>query len=616
MGIIKRIPCAGVLYIVISLVGVFLSLNTQAVWEGEPTLDNQFEEHEFLAAIRENNLPAIRFYLDQDGFDPNQEFVAGMQDISAFGLVFAVVNGSEQAVALLLDTPGIDYNKKWQATYLPLFVAMSQWDFKAYMAAMFGSSVDPNREVPDGGASVLFVASMLGKHKVVERLSGLSGLDWDAQWYDGHSPLHVAVQEGHHETVDVLVKSGHFDVNQESGGPGGTPLFMAASRGYGKVVESLLRSSQGNLAVNKPWNGATPLFQAAQEGCLDVVRLLVEAPGIDLNEPWKGMTPLFIAARNVEVEIVRLLAGQPDIRLNPGAGGLALNALAELHDASHEEVVEVWRLLAKVPGLDMNGELDHEDFPHPLFAAARAGDEAMVKLLLDAGVNVNHSWKDNTPLFIAAYRGHLDVVKLLLGCGGIDIHRKSQGATPLFAAVQSGHEGIVELLVNDPGADLSEAWDGVTLLQNAARRGYDKIVELLVRDKKVDPGVSVDERVEPPLFLAVNENRPRVVEVLVNTPGLDLSAVWHGDTAMKLATRLGHKEVLGILSEAEKSASSEVVVEDFSAHPQGALPAGQDQRLTRSKVAQKKRSVVSSLRRGSEEEPVAAIMTQFKRASK
>jgi uncharacterized protein len=51
----------------------------------------------------------------------------------------------------------------------------------------------------------------------------------------------------------------------------------------------------------------------------------------------------------------------------------------------------------------------------PLARAAAAGDLSQVKALLDAGHSVNAKAGDgNTALSLAAYEGHLDVLKQLL----------------------------------------------------------------------------------------------------------------------------------------------------------------------------------------------------------
>lgn len=49
--------------------------------------------------------------------------------------------------------------------------------------------------------------------------------------------------------------------------------------------------------------------------------------------------------------------------------------------------------------------------------ASSSGNVASVRLLLDAGAEVNAAGRDTTPLAAAAYHGHTDVVTLLLDRG-------------------------------------------------------------------------------------------------------------------------------------------------------------------------------------------------------
>jgi hypothetical protein len=77
-----------------------------------------------------------------------------------------------------------------------------------------------------------------------------------------------------------------------------------------------------------------------------------------------------------------------------------------------------------------------------LSAAARKGDAAAVKKLLDEGVDVNTKFRyDRTALSFAADRGHADVVKLLIERGA-DVNAKDtfHNATPLSWTVSPAME--------------------------------------------------------------------------------------------------------------------------------------------------------------------------------
>ncbi len=90
-----------------------------------------------------------------------------------------------------------------------------------------------------------------------------------------------------------------------------------------------------------------------------------------------------------------------------------------------------------------------------LSAAARRGDAAAVKQLLDEGVDVNTKYRYGvTALTYACDHGHLDVVKLLLDRGAdVNVKDSFYGFTPLLISVSPAqtrkpvHNEIVRLLL-------------------------------------------------------------------------------------------------------------------------------------------------------------------------
>ena len=64
---------------------------------------------------------------------------------------------------------------------------------------------------------------------------------------------------------------------------------------------------------------------------------------------------------------------------------------------------------------------------------------------------------DSTPLHCAAWKGHLDTVKILLSVGApVNVHNANRhwGTTPLHAAAHANQPAIVELLIQN-GADVN-----------------------------------------------------------------------------------------------------------------------------------------------------------------
>jgi len=116
--------------------------------------------------------------------------------------------------------------------------------------------------------------------------------------------------------------------------------------------------------------------------------------------------------------------------------------------------------------------------------AARRGDAAAVKRLLDEGVDVNTRFRyERTALSFAADRGHADVVKVLLDRGAdANIKDTFYGATPLAWAVSPAmdrtprHTEVVRLLLARGGIPADALSDA---LAAATRQKLEDVVALL-----------------------------------------------------------------------------------------------------------------------------------------
>ena len=82
-----------------------------------------------------------------------------------------------------------------------------------------------------------------------------------------------------------------------------------------------------------------------------------------------------------------------------------------------------------------------------------------VALQQAGGVDVNQarSSDGSTPLYRACAKGHLDVVRALLGADGIQANQAltDNGCTPLIIAAYIGHSDVVSLLLGADALDTS-----------------------------------------------------------------------------------------------------------------------------------------------------------------
>ncbi|KAL7957083.1 hypothetical protein V8C34DRAFT_325613 [Trichoderma compactum] len=125
--------------------------------------------------------------------------------------------------------------------------------------------------------------------------------------------------------------------------------------------------------------------------------------------------------------------------LDPNAqAGLELYAAAERGDED-----AVGSLIRNCPTFDGDGEIRKR----ALMAATTRGHMAIVKRLLGSGIDVNSQDEyDQTALFFATARNDMSMARYLIK-SGIDVHGKNHdGLTALHVAIQKGNKDIIRLL--------------------------------------------------------------------------------------------------------------------------------------------------------------------------
>ncbi|WNQ12363.1 ankyrin repeat domain-containing protein [Paenibacillus aurantius] len=161
--------------------------------------------------------------------------------------------------------------------------------------------------------------------------------------------------------------------------------------------------------------------------------------------------------------------------------------IEELFKAAQSgDITRLKELLAEKPEL---ANTENADGLTPLGYAAHFGQAAAVKLLLEAGAEVNavsHSKiayiPSNTALHAAiAGERDLGVIRLLLAGGASASIPDSDGHTALHtAAYHADSVDIIRLLL-EHGADIQAEAGGATALALAKSRGNDQVAELLER---------------------------------------------------------------------------------------------------------------------------------------
>ena len=182
----------------------------------------------------------------------------------------------------------------------------------------------------------------------------------------------------------------------------------------------------------------------------------------------------------------------------------------------------------------------------PLFIAAWNGHGEMIKTLLDKGAEVNaQGGYHGNALQAASARGHEQVVKILLDKG---VEVNAQGGyygNALYAASSGGHEQVVKILL-DKGVEVNAQGRGYgNALQAASARGHEQVVKILL-----DKGAEVNAqggKYGNALQAASARGHERVVKILLDK-GAEVNAQ-SGDygNALYAASAGGHEQVVKML---------------------------------------------------------------------
>lgn len=158
----------------------------------------------------------------------------------------------------------------------------------------------------------------------------------------------------------------------------------------------------------------------------------------------------------------------------------------------------------------------------PLMYAAAVGSQDAIKLLVEAGADVNaKNAFDATPLMWAA--GDIAKVRLLLAKGAGVNARSKVGRTPLLiAALHDGASEIVRLMI-DKGADVkARDGGGLSVLQAAAFSNDAETVGLLLA-KGADPNSKDEAGFTPLIAAASNGDRNKEVVRLLLQHGANVN---------------------------------------------------------------------------------------------
>ncbi|XP_046848108.1 transient receptor potential cation channel subfamily A member 1-like [Xenia sp. Carnegie-2017] len=312
-----------------------------------------------------------------------------------------------------------------------LHVAVDSGDERTVQVCLQDENVireDLCEEIRHGDGYLIHAACKKGMEKSLFRfmdvMRHLDLLQLNRKDKQGFTPIHKAAINN------------HSDENSQSA------LVLAAERGHVRVVEELLKL-KADFTIRDDSNRTVLHYAIAYPETLrillkkkDLVPLLINEKEID------GYTPIHNAALKGFLESVRIL-----LEYNADLNVFTNTSRSPLHCAvssQNSDVVEL--ILANEPALinkvDATGKT-------PLHTAANFSSPEVVKCLLNNGAIILRDGNMFSPLHIAAFKGHLNIVELLVMFkpSMIDWENKYKRTALLTAAVK-GKADVVKYLLD------------------------------------------------------------------------------------------------------------------------------------------------------------------------
>lgn len=357
-----------------------------------------------------------------------------------------------------------------------------------------GAVIDDAAEIQE--QTPLHMAAFGGHVQVMKKLL-VRGADPNAVAKEIGPVVNAAISSGNRAGVELLVQhnvSLTF-VSKDENIP--CPLAMAAMLADYSMFEYLIESYADKLPAN---DYSAALIASAETGRIEVFTKLLNFQ----HEEHVFQSALKSAVGEWNWDIVKSLL--------ENCQTLDVNSLffeAATCSEPQDKIVQLTWDYAK-------GSITKETLNNALYEATDREKTSTVKLLLQSfGADPNATGTEyGTALTAAAFDGLIEMVRLLLDAGA-DVNDEKGWA--LQTAATEGHYEVVEELINR-GADVSActtnpSFAAGTALQGACMSGKDEIVSLLL-ERGANPNLGLGSD-SPPIVAATQRAEAEIVEMLV-----------------------------------------------------------------------------------------------------
>ncbi|KAJ5266669.1 hypothetical protein N7478_009477 [Penicillium angulare] len=535
------------------------------------------------AAVRSGNITMARMLLSAGAnIDARPR---GIYGYTAFQICATTDN---QRLIEILLRKGADINAR-AGDYLgetALQAATKHFDVSV-LSFLIKEGADPNAlPAKRNGLTALQAAVKAANVEAVQLLlDANAAVNTDPKLTGGVTAIGLAfnVEEevARNEIVHLLRQAGAHTQAAQSLDISSGFLHSAVRRRDVKSVQNLLKRGENPNAGVCSITKRTPLQQASYSGDEALVHLLTDY-GAHVNAaPWPtdGYTALQAASVCGHTDIAKLLL-KLGAQINSARSREGISAIEGAVKSHNLDIVQLF--LDMMPDA-ISSDTICKDRIIGLFLSSAKREEAMVKLLIKAGANVNGTTSFKIPfLQKAVFQGNCGVIRCLISAGA-DLNRRCEDipsgpATSLQQAAYSGDVGIAQLLL-ESGADINSPANnigGYTALQAAVLKQDWTMVRLLMSFGVDVNGAPSPKRGRTALQWAVTKGSLPLTHFLISN-GADLNAPpasFRGCTALQAATIQGNIRIVQMLLAAGVSVNEAPAAEDGRSATEAAAENG------------------------------------------
>lgn len=389
--------------------------------------------------------------------------------------------------------------------YTPLYVSVAVRSDKE-VKKLLGMKVKTT--ITDkNGVSPFHLACYMGKYCIVDILPHKI----NKKTKNGSTALHLAVNSGHIDIVTKLILEHKADISQQDDN-GFTPLHVAAYYDRVDIINLLLNQLESPNKIKfvncKSKLGSTALNLAARMGKYKtVMKLLDHGADIEIADN-KGNNPFHSATFTGHIDIVDHILKNVKSESNLKAEKALFLAVKQNEWEIVKKILD-YTERERIP-LDHNYEFDYTPI-HVAVAEKNISKYPKRSIsefenLLDKCIRLIDIQDKNgrTALYVAASAGNKDAVDVLIKKGADITKAQNKGWTPIHVAAYKGHFQVVRTLIksNENASYLSSVYSDLPI-HLAAWNGESESIKYLL-ERKINR-VAVNKLQISPLDLAVSQ---------------------------------------------------------------------------------------------------------------